>query len=463
MNFFKKRTIIILSIFIAASLQFVSAVDSVKAPQVPPPPPPPEPQYCGAFTYPPQAPCESGYYCKKYDGTCNIVDLGGICERIPAVCTREYQPVCGCDGVTYSNECVMETNQVSKDKDGPCDDCKHEIYVQSVGESLLDYSPELTYPTIFGIDGEEWKSSEAGFHILWFSDDFIPSLGRRHYDTSEQTGSESKAGDLASRLNSLSNGTYVLVSIAKEGSTYLTWDAINALKSLGATSELDRYLLGGCKGCAFSLIAKKGEGAIAEGFGFESDAMATIHASLEVCKCPNVRCYEGQYLNEETCECECQDVYCRNGQQQNPETCECECADVQCPAGQYLNEETCECKCPFILCLPGRFLNPDTCSCECGDTPCPPGQYQNDETCECECPSVRCPYGQQQNEYTCECECPSVRCPSGQYQNPETCECECPDLYCPAGQHQNDETCECECPSVRCLLWPTTKSTNMRV
>ncbi len=76
-----------------------------------------EPLVCGGVN---NTPCGSGWFCEKPAGVCDGTDTLGECVEKHEVCTREFRPVCGCDGKSYGNDCVRIGNGVLKKHDGEC-------------------------------------------------------------------------------------------------------------------------------------------------------------------------------------------------------------------------------------------------------------------------------------------------------------------------------------------------------
>lgn len=64
--------------------------------------------------------CPSGYTCDYPENTCNDERVEGLCFKTPEACTEQYEPVCGCDGNTYPNDCKRLMNGTPLAYTGEC-------------------------------------------------------------------------------------------------------------------------------------------------------------------------------------------------------------------------------------------------------------------------------------------------------------------------------------------------------
>jgi len=63
--------------------------------------------------------CSASEYCQREAGKCNVPEEG-VCTSLPTECPNIYEPVCGCNGMNYTNSCYAAEHGVNVNYQGAC-------------------------------------------------------------------------------------------------------------------------------------------------------------------------------------------------------------------------------------------------------------------------------------------------------------------------------------------------------
>jgi hypothetical protein len=152
---------------IVASINGVECYDTVIAVKAGPE----QGSVCGGFA---GVPCPPGEFCKYFVGEC-CCDFQGICQTVPGACITLWDPVCGCEGVTYSNECEADRAGIGLAHYGSCHSCEPSTtdpcvkVVLDMDSSTAGFQSNITVPagTTVVRDVAVYVFDPSESHSMW--------------------------------------------------------------------------------------------------------------------------------------------------------------------------------------------------------------------------------------------------------------------------------------------------------
>jgi len=178
-----------------------------------------------------ESPCGVDEYCKlDTAGACAETEVeAGVCTTMPMMCTFNYLPVCGCDGITYANACAAESNGTNVVTDGECGEEGTPTTPPLIGGDYCVWGPaydcyETGWPSCCQSEDVECPDERPGCEIVAANVTTLapPVTTQVPETTSEATDAPEIASTAAPDKSADSSATTTMSPIAVENITTTT-------------------------------------------------------------------------------------------------------------------------------------------------------------------------------------------------------------------------------------------------